>query len=499
MISSIIAIRTALVLFAYLLICSRLFPAAPAKAQSPDSPPVATATRQIDIEDARMIALSPDGRLLAAADFNQDHLCVYDVSTLVEQSCADLSILDAGLRLEDVVWSPDSTRLAFSERTFVYFLDGDLWVMDAQTGAITDITDDNYTGSVISFDESADKSAFNLDLDVAPAWTPDSQSITYSRTVIRRGERLGNEIAQVPATGGDPRTLVQVSPTEMGIVYFGTEWSPDGSTFYYTVSHVDAEAPDNVIWAYDAVTGQTRQIATSEPDLGPLALLQVSPAGDRLLGYYPQAYAQFAAEGTQLRLIDVASGDVVIPDMPVPDATDFASIRLAIFSPDGEYLLEITRQTNPDWQVWTTEIDSGRHTRLLPTLPGASVMDFGLTPTWTASGTLFVAGHIGHGYLVTVEGGNAPIAGTPVATPAAPPSATPIAETAVVSAELAAIHSAPSDQAPTVLVLPAGVSVEIIGDEVSGEGVTWLPVRDPATRTIGYLRADQLETTPDNS
>src|SRR5262245_39100027 len=73
--------------------------------------------RGIEIPDTRIISLSPDGTAIVAGkpSTGVDHLCTYDVATLTERACADLSVLDSGLRIEDVVWSPDGSKVAFSE------------------------------------------------------------------------------------------------------------------------------------------------------------------------------------------------------------------------------------------------------------------------------------------------------------------------------------------------------------------------------------------------
>lgn len=78
-------------------------------------PPQLAAQRSIEIPDTRLIAISPDGKSLAASDPGLNKLCIYEVETLAERVCADLAPLEAGLRLEDVVWSPDSTRLVLAE------------------------------------------------------------------------------------------------------------------------------------------------------------------------------------------------------------------------------------------------------------------------------------------------------------------------------------------------------------------------------------------------
>ncbi len=300
---------------------------APALAQTS---PSATPPREFQVEDGRFIALSPDGTAFAAA-IRLTALCVYSSETLEELSCGSLEQLDAGLRLEDVVWSPDSTRLAFGEQGFRIGQDGDLWVMDAQTGVVTNLTDDGFEGSMLSLgNDTAAEPTFYL--DVVPAWTPDSQYITFSRSGFVNGERTGNDIAQVPAAGGEVEILATVPNAEVGALYFGAGWDPAGEIYYFSLTHMNSGDPDSGIWTFDAGTGEIAPLAIGpDPEFGALAVLQVSPAGDQLLAWYPQIFGQFDVEGGLLRLVDVASGALSEPAYPpsargVPAGTNCGDI-----------------------------------------------------------------------------------------------------------------------------------------------------------------------------
>jgi hypothetical protein len=54
------------------------------------------------------------------------------------------------------------------------------------------------------------------------------------------------------------------------------------------------------------------------------------------------------------------------------------------------------------------------------------------------------------------------------------------------------LYAAPTTDAPVVFVFTNGDEVEQIGEPVEAAGETWVPVRDPASGTIGYVRQDQL-------
>jgi dipeptidyl aminopeptidase/acylaminoacyl peptidase len=125
----------------------------PASANGRDDSPAPTAglrlveQREIEIPDSRIISMSPDGRWIAAVRpgprDRDGELCVFAVETLEERACASLSGLHAGIRLEDVTWSPDGEHLAFTERALISYIDGDLWLMDAANGELTNLDDES--------------------------------------------------------------------------------------------------------------------------------------------------------------------------------------------------------------------------------------------------------------------------------------------------------------------------------------------------------------------
>ncbi len=136
--------------------------------------PTAGPVREFGVEDGRVVGLSPDGTKYAVYIPNTE-LCVFDAATLEQVSCASFENIRVRVRQDDIVWSPDSTRLAFAEQAFTFGDDGDLWVVDATTGELTNITDDGYSGGLFGFSEPL---TATFSVDVAPAWTPDSQFIT---------------------------------------------------------------------------------------------------------------------------------------------------------------------------------------------------------------------------------------------------------------------------------------------------------------------------------
>jgi hypothetical protein len=462
--------------------------------------------RTIEIEGMRPVGLSPDSRWLAATTFGMDELCVYDIETLATQSCANLESLDARLRFEDVSWSPDSTRLVLAERSFIYFRDGDLWVMDALTGELTNVTDDDFRGSMPLGESEPDA---DLSFDVAPTWTPDGSGITYSRSIWIDGEMQGNDIVTIPAEGGEVEQLTVIDRTRAGVAYYGMEWTRDGETLYYSVDNYEQQALTNGIYRYERSTGTARQILTPTDERGAPALLQVNAKGTHLLVWYPRAAGAFTNPGSIYQLFDLETMELIDLVVPGDDVPDHAWVNTVTFSPNGESLLMTTLHIDPPHQAWVMEIDTGETVQLVEELPGAEVMEVGTTPSWTEGGLIFIASTIGSGTLLRVAPEEAPVVTPPTADPRdilihATPQATPIpvegafsaGDVAYVNDADVALRAAPSPESQVVLRLDFGSAVTVLGAAEESDGFRWIPVQDQATRTIGFVQEEFLSAEP---
>jgi dipeptidyl aminopeptidase/acylaminoacyl peptidase len=370
--------------------------------------------RQIEIPDSRIISMSPDGRWLAAvrpaARYLDGELCVFAIETLEERACASLSGLHAGIRLEDVTWSPDGRHLAFTERVLISFIDGDLWLMDAANGQLTNLDDDGFSGPIPIF--SGDWPDEPITVPASPAFSPDGAVVAFSRSTMGDREARRNTIAVVPVAGGPVADLATVWD-EAGVVYYGIEWAPDASRIFYSVHHPLREEVPNGIWALDADGSDARLIVGSYlPDgMGP-SVLDVAADGGTLLLYDPALAASLAT-----RLPVYATADEhgnVTPLVPIsPELPPEAVVTWAALSPDARYLLTLYRGTSPDHQVWVRDVAGTEEVPLvLDGLETAGPSERGLLPTWAPDGTVFLAGgpRFDQGTLLTlaIEGDREP-------------------------------------------------------------------------------------------
>jgi WD40 repeat protein len=457
----------------------------------------APSRRQIDFDDEerRILALSPDGTLLAVSDRGEDaeQLCVVEVATLQDRACGDLSPLDARLREEDVVFSPDSSKLAFGENSFIYFKDGDLWVMDAETGDLTNVADDGFVGTSLLLEDEA---GAEYSFDVLPAWRPDGSAIAYSQSPFRDGNSAGNQIVETHLDGSSPQNLVTVTLDEPGVVYFGILFSGDGNHLLFTASHVDRDNPQNGLWIANGDGTDPRKVIGRDDELGTPVIVDVTPSGDKALVWYAEAAMQFATQGPFYAIVDTTTGDREAIEVDLPDQPEEGYVSLATFSPDGTKLLTVTRLTEPDGIVQVRDLESGQIEQVGEPVPDALMGFDEATPTWATNGTVFIPRGPLAGTIITVEGGLD--FATPEPTPPTPEPTTPVegvfapGQTVVTNDANVAMRAAPSTGAVVVLELEQGAALTVTGPSVEGDGFVWWPVIEPETQTVGYVREELL-------
>ena len=399
--------RTGTLLLGVLLLGGTVAPIAHAQDASPRPPIRLVDSRRIELPGVRILSMSPEGGSIAgvrpAIGYARGELCSFDVVTLAERACTSIADLGSTLRLEDVTWSPNGASLVFDANSFQNFQDGDLWLMDAATGDVTNLDDDGFEGT-LPFGQDATDAVVTV--DVSPAFTPDGRSVSFSRTTWESSSLAGNDIASVPVEGGDVTSLAPVSEG-IGSVYFGMAWTADGTTLAYSLHEPDPDEPRNGIWLLDADGSQQRQLSgRTDPELGAPAVAQVSPAGDRLLAWYPAAAMRYSGPDA-LAIVDMTTGDatrLVVEDADSPAA----AITMATFSPDGSALLEVTARTYPDHQVSVRDLATGTLTPLLDEgLEAAGPPQHGMMPTWATNGTVLITGggDLSGATLLTLDGG----------------------------------------------------------------------------------------------
>ncbi len=371
--------------------------------------------REITLSDGSVpVALAPDGARLAAVgpavDSLRGEICVLDVATLAVIACSDGAALDTGVDPASIRWSPDGARLAFTEDRQLTGLDGDLWVMDAATGALVNVDDDGFSGVA---DHVLGLPHGTVTLPMAPAFTPDGNALTYGRLVASGGTLQREEIVTVPVTGGAAEVLLALPgpPFARGATAFGGAWAPDGSRFYTSIQ-TDALAAGEGIVALDADgTAASTLAGVADVNAGAPAVAAVSPDGRAILGFLHRLGATYGGAANAWLLLDPATARVTPVQPQDAMLALYTYIGQAGFSPDGRWLLTVTRGTDPDGQVAVRPVDGGAETVLIAEGVGASAsIEGGMPLNWAADGTVLIPGDpsAGTATLLTLDGGGVP-------------------------------------------------------------------------------------------
>lgn len=358
----------------------------PRASSAQDAPPAAGPAHPFQIDGGQILGGSPDGAKVAVLE-QRVSLCIVEIATQQDVSCISLDDAPITPRPEDVVWSPDSTRLAFTELGYALGTDSDLWVMEVATGALRNLTDDGYDGDLFAL--GGELPAL-VTVDASPAWTPDGQFITFARTNLVNGESTGTMLANAASSGGPVEELARVSQTEPGVVVHRSAWSPDGQTLYYSYSSALADDPSNGVWTYTAATGETAPFVMADGQIGGgPALLQLSPTGKSLLVWYPQVFLGTQIADPLIRLVDTATGAVEFLELPPPGQATLPARIVGTFSPDEQAILFLLVPMGGAGQLWVSDPTTGEATRVIDVIENAK-LDPRFPPTWGADGTVVV-------------------------------------------------------------------------------------------------------------
>lgn len=248
-------------------------------------------TRVTDACGAIHPAWSPDGTKLAFTEFCFDDVYVVNADGSGETGLATTDSFE-GLP----AWSPDGTKIAYARHNGTEY---DIWVMDADGSDQVDLTNDPA-------------------LELHPDWSPDGSKIAFMREDADSGD-----IFVMDADGSDAVNVTNSPAYEMW-----PAWSPDGGHIAFAVEDVDVD-----IWtmASDG-SGRTNLTAASnaddnipdwQPISGPVADLSVTDVDD------PDPVAAGSDLTYEIEVAndgpDAAEGVAVAPW--VPSGTTFVSIE----------------------------------------------------------------------------------------------------------------------------------------------------------------------------
>ncbi|NJN81738.1 MAG: hypothetical protein HC802_05245 [Caldilineaceae bacterium] len=281
-------------------------------------------------DGAHLVWLKPESRNTAT------QICIFTFES-AESSCYDLPDEFDGAPYQ-LIWSPDSAYIAFTEDVVQVGNEADIWVMNAGDGSVTNRTNDDQYGSFQLLEPGS------YTLDYVPTFNQADGLIYFLRMVTEGDEQFTSAIYRVAPDGGDAELVRSLSDDLPGkIAWYDsasiyldgvTSISPDGSqlalilferspTFepepsgLYLVDLNDTAAPVQELLRVEAY-----QSALPSFQISPATPMGLSWTGD---GAGIVTIGQSLDSHSQMRIfyyIDVASGDVT----PIVDFSEVESL-----------------------------------------------------------------------------------------------------------------------------------------------------------------------------
>lgn len=253
------------------------------------------------------LRLSPDGRWLLR---QRPEPCVLRLDGTVEQ-CVDRDQVDGDL--SQASWSPDGSKLVFTDDYWRNFREPDVWLFDIASGELRNLTDD----SVDKYDISAPDA--DADIDLLPSWAPDGETVRFVRGAPdSRSVRL----MSVDVDGGEPESVREIpcSTNELSAL---------------------ALTEDKVAWSCGiqetevSIAGMSGDATVTLPaeDNSDRSLLSFSPDGEWLLVDSRAAYADYRSTGGRATVVPTGGGKAV--------SVAEGSVSYPAWSPSGHAIVYV--------------------------------------------------------------------------------------------------------------------------------------------------------------
>ena len=332
--------------------------------------------------------LSPNGDLFAYG--NLKSLCIYTVAG-TQQACSALTDDPVRLDADSVVWSPDSSKIAFTSQFLRTFNNPGTWVMDAATGKVTKMTGIGYEHAKIMKDD--------IIFDLAPQWLPDSQHLVFLRYYQRKGERTGPFVTVLDVSTGNIKEYDNLISGSISIYLTGI--SADGKWLAYNNDGRGSEI-EGGLWLYNLDTRQFKKLSSiTNTEQTPRVMSFNADATQMLItdysdGSFGSNAEMYRAEKSPVRIVDLATGNATLVD-------EQRYVRRAGWPPDSKHIAYIVYDpAHEDISGLYIATEPGEAGKLV--LPGYFIvptLNEGQPIVWADNNTLIISDR-SRGFKLTV-------------------------------------------------------------------------------------------------
>lgn len=307
--------------------------------------------------DGFPLSLSPDGSLLAGMGADGRQFCVWDIDRLESRCDGDLPDL---VEVRSIAWSPDSTAVAFSLGVLNRLTDSDLYIFDAVTGTLGNLTEDDPDNTGADDIPFLDDPAQPVTIDYFPAWSPDGTSLVFARTVWGDDSVAPVILLTIPREGGEPQELAALTDASPLSLVGSMAWQEDG-TIVFSTRHPNPLDEMNALWTLSADGELTRVLdGTGAAGIVEPAVADIAPDGRTVSAYSRlQLLENLGRPDAPIFFhLDMATGALTPwEDMPGVILSEGAVLMAApVFSPDGSMTAFLIR--NPAGHLTVSLLDA---------------------------------------------------------------------------------------------------------------------------------------------
>lgn len=220
----------------------------------------------------RAAYLAPDGSQFMY--FSNREMCLH---TLDGEKGNCIGLEDGiSIDVESIRWSPDSTKVAFSENFFITFRDSDIWMWDVEANTLVDVTP-AANRKLDLFGNDNPNITFTV--DVSPQWSADSETIYFIRYQFQNSGDAHPAFYRISLKGDEAEEVAKVK-TNVALSTYGFGLSPDGTQIAYNLDTRGDERDGT--WLLNVKSGEATFAAAAIEGTLPWTY-QFSPRGDLAL------------------------------------------------------------------------------------------------------------------------------------------------------------------------------------------------------------------------
>lgn len=334
----------------------------------------------------QVFGVSPDGQWIAGENRDEDAaFCVYRIGSQ-KHLCA--SGFDGSVDPQSVSWSPDSTKVAFTQNFVRFLQEPDIWVLDITTGKAHDLTNDGLASNASLHPEKHQTAK----VDLAPTWSPDGKQVYFARSLRRVGKHdiQATDIYKTSIRGSKPEKMAQVSQDIPYLIYTTMHWASDDKTLYASGEANEPGSPASGVYSINTVTGKVTMVVKSDKR-SLFQLMDVSPSSKQAIVMNDYAVASFSSNGPFLYLADLRNGRLS-PLRHIPAKQHFGKPLNATFSPGGKRVAYVYMSGQDKWVLAIRDVPGGKEQILATTKAstGFNGLYEDARMSWTTNNTIWV-------------------------------------------------------------------------------------------------------------